>query len=560
MELVDLTEDARSLGVILDGQLSFPAHIANLTLSCRFLLYNIKRIRPFLSQEATQLLVQSLVISSLDYCNSLLAGLPLRAMRPLQLVQNAAARLIFNLPKFTHITPLLCSLHWLPVVARIRFKTTKPRMDQRLPTLWQWYQHWPPVRAVSELVKSQPTTKTIKTWPEGASSQLQDCFERTNWDVFEDQDPEEYTSTVLYYIKNCVVNVTVDKNIRVYPNQKPWLTKEVRILLNERNAAFRSGDRALYSAARTNLKRGIKEAKTTYKRKIEDHFNNSDPQQVWRGIQPLTNHKTKSCTTVKGDALLAEERNCFFARYEVKVAETNTGPTPVSNNTIPTVQKHEFAYKANRSTEDAITTALHTALTHLEHQGSYVRMLFVDFSSAFNTSPTDCYDCVPTHSSNTIVRFADDTTVVGLISGGDETAYRDEVLSHHSPLRNLSWTTNTMALVKKAQQRPYFLRILRKNNLQEKLLVSYYHSAIESVLTYCISTWYSSCLTAERTALQRVINTAQKIIGCPLPCLEDLFSSRCLNRAANILKDRSHPGHHLFDLLASGDQWCHCGF
>ncbi|KAI4877030.1 hypothetical protein NFI96_009797, partial [Prochilodus magdalenae] len=88
-----------------------------------FLLYNIRRIRPFLSQEATQLLVQSLVISRLDYCNSLLAGLPLRAIRPLQLVQNAAARLIFNLPKFTHVTPLLRSLHWLPVVARIRFKT-----------------------------------------------------------------------------------------------------------------------------------------------------------------------------------------------------------------------------------------------------------------------------------------------------------------------------------------------------------------------------------------------------------------------------------------------------
>ncbi|KAI4905914.1 hypothetical protein NFI96_010736, partial [Prochilodus magdalenae] len=153
--LITPTEDARSLGVILDGQLSFSAHIANLTRSCRFLLYNIRSIRPFLSQEVTQLLVQSLVISRLDYCNSLLAGLPLWAIRPLQLVQNAAACLIFNLPKFTHVTPLLRSLHWLPVVTRIRFKTlrpTKPRMDQRLPTLWRWYQHWPPVRAVSELV------------------------------------------------------------------------------------------------------------------------------------------------------------------------------------------------------------------------------------------------------------------------------------------------------------------------------------------------------------------------------------------------------------------------
>ncbi|KAI4888486.1 hypothetical protein NFI96_000280 [Prochilodus magdalenae] len=83
--LITPTEDARILGVILDGQLSFSAHIANLTRSCRFLLYNIRRIRPFLSQEATQLLVQSLVISRLDYCSSLLAGLPLRAIRPCNL-------------------------------------------------------------------------------------------------------------------------------------------------------------------------------------------------------------------------------------------------------------------------------------------------------------------------------------------------------------------------------------------------------------------------------------------------------------------------------------------
>ncbi|KAL6462782.1 hypothetical protein MHYP_G00292040 [Metynnis hypsauchen] len=112
-----------------------------------------------------------------------------------------------------------------------------------------------------------------------------------------------------------------------------------------------------------------------------------------------------------------------------------------------------------------------------------------------------------------------------------------------------------MAVVKKAQQRLYFLRILRKNNLQEKLLVSYYRSTIESVLTYCIPTWYSSCSVAERRALQGVINTAQKIIGCPLPCLEDLFSSRCFSRAANILKDTFHPGHHLFDLLPSGKRF-----
>ncbi len=72
---------------------------------------------------AAQLLVQALVISRLDYCNALLAGLPSNTIKPLQMIQNAAARLVFNEPKRAHVTPLFVSLHWLPVAARIQFKT-----------------------------------------------------------------------------------------------------------------------------------------------------------------------------------------------------------------------------------------------------------------------------------------------------------------------------------------------------------------------------------------------------------------------------------------------------
>ena len=113
----------RNLGVILDDQLSCTPNITAVARSCRFALYNIRRIRTFLTKDATQLLVQALVISRLDYCNSLLAGLPASATKPLQRIQNAAARLVFNLHKFSHVTPLLRDLHWLPVAARIQFKT-----------------------------------------------------------------------------------------------------------------------------------------------------------------------------------------------------------------------------------------------------------------------------------------------------------------------------------------------------------------------------------------------------------------------------------------------------
>ncbi|XP_076155180.1 uncharacterized protein LOC143138640 [Alosa pseudoharengus] len=119
---VSPTRTARNLGVVLDNQLNFSDHVASVARSCRFALYNIRKIRTYLNQDATQLLVQAIVISRLDYCNALLTGLPACAVKPLQMIQNAAARLVYNQPKRAHVTPLLIQLHWLPMAARIKFK------------------------------------------------------------------------------------------------------------------------------------------------------------------------------------------------------------------------------------------------------------------------------------------------------------------------------------------------------------------------------------------------------------------------------------------------------
>ena len=59
-------------------------------------------------------------------------------------------------------------------------------------------------------------------------------------------------------------------------------------------------------------------------------------------------------------------------------------------------------------------------------------------------------------------------------------------------------TTNTNVVDKKAQQRLHFLRMLRRNHLEKKLLVAFYHLTIENVLTYCITAWYANCSLADR--------------------------------------------------------------
>ncbi len=238
-----------------------------------------------------------------------------------------------------------------------------------------------------------------------------------------------------------------------------------------------------------------------------------------------------------------------------------------------------YPHRQNRSTDDAISQVLHSSLTHIDStNGNYVRLLFIDYSSAFNTivpstlavklsdlgitsSLCDCiqdfltarpqvvkvgqfyllyslytHDCVSSHSSTSIIKFADDTVVLGLINNNDEAAYLDEVerltswyqdncLSlnvsktkelivdfrkrqqrPYTPLmisgtpvervrsfkylsvnisEDLTWTTHSQTQVKKARQRLYHLRQLRKFRVSPAILNNFYSGAIESVLTQC---------------------------------------------------------------------------
>lgn len=110
------------LGVKIDQTLSMHNHISNICRVSFLELRRIASIRRYLSTPAAAKLVSAMVTSRLDYCNSILAGLPSNEIKRLEKVQNCAARLVMKKKKRDHVTPLLHELHWLPVEFRCQFK------------------------------------------------------------------------------------------------------------------------------------------------------------------------------------------------------------------------------------------------------------------------------------------------------------------------------------------------------------------------------------------------------------------------------------------------------
>ena len=119
---IKFANTVHNLGVCLDPTLSFQQQISSVCRICYLELRRISAIRHYLSEDVTKKLLCAFVLSRLGYCNSLLAGCPKYLLSKLQKVQNNAARLIFRPTRSAHVTPMLHSLHWLPIEQRIEYK------------------------------------------------------------------------------------------------------------------------------------------------------------------------------------------------------------------------------------------------------------------------------------------------------------------------------------------------------------------------------------------------------------------------------------------------------
>ena len=120
--IVTPTPYVRDIGVLFDSAMSMAKNVSRVCQMAYCQLRSIARIRRSITTTACRTIVHALVMSRLDYCNAVLYGLPDAQFQKLQLVQNAAARLVTGTHRREHITPVLFDLHWLPIRQRIQFK------------------------------------------------------------------------------------------------------------------------------------------------------------------------------------------------------------------------------------------------------------------------------------------------------------------------------------------------------------------------------------------------------------------------------------------------------
>ena len=622
----------------------------------------------------------------------------------------------------------------------------------------------------------KPISITVSQWNEDSINNLRGCFDCTDWDtLFNDAESIETNADVISeYIKFCVDMNIPTKQVKCFANNKPWVKKELKELLNEKKAAISSKDQTKLKEVQSKLRQKIKESKEQYAKKIEDFFSSNDSKKAWQGMKTLTGmKKTSKLPDVDDEYIFAEDLNKFYCRFDDKdfsyereliaksleeqhderiiitIKEVNSvlskinprkasGPDGVAGKVLKecriqlshilqqlfqlSVDTHQiplnwltaelipvmkpnvslgnwvkndlrpvaltaiimkslerivlrhlnpeklidssqFAYIKDRSVEDASLILQHNIQAHLDHPRTYVRVMFIDFSSAFNTiqphilleklknlnvnsnlllwiqsfltnrkqyvrfndkissmlsnntgAPQGCVlsaglfilytsDKCATEDNCFILKYADDTVIVGLLDDNpeNERKYRQEIDSYVqwckenylnlnvkktkeviidfrqkkndiTPIQiegecveivenykylgtifdnKLKGSDHVSKIAKKANQRLYFVRKLKKIGVNRKVLTMFYRSVVESILSFNIVSWYGNCASKDRKKLKKVIKSAKKL-GCDGLLLDKLYKAAVTNKCTKIMKDSSHPLHKYFKFLKSG--------
>jgi gmma-aminobutyric acid receptor subunit gamma/cGMP-dependent protein kinase 2 len=625
-----------------------------------------------------------------------------------------------------------------------------------------------------KLKKMDCKTIQIREWSDLSIDSLKACFDWTDWSVLYDENCElDYNVDVCScYINFCTDLVVPSKVVKIYANNKPWITKDVKELINKKKWAL-SCDRSALKAIQKELNSKINDAKGIYKRKIEDLFKSQQSKDAWKGLKFISGYVNKTFVFDPDDIdSYVKELNHFYARFDdvnfqplcdmmlndidfslyekIIMSEEDvvlalgmakpgkaSGPDkvlsrvvknckyelmspmrrifqssldqcvipagwktseiiPVPKGRTPRVMndlrpvaltsvlmkclesfvkkclckqvehlcdKLQFAYQQNRSVDDAVVTLVNSICCHLEKLKSYSRVLFVDFSSAFNTikphimlrklqdmnvngylikwvtnyltgrpqyvklngvisekvitntgAPQGCVlspllftlytnDCVSSQDNCTLLKYADDTVILGNILNNDTTMYRRQIDEFVEWCRSnflnlnvqktmemiidfrkesdqhvsvtiqgedvkivnsykylgvyiddrMNFSENVHNLYIKCLQRIRHVRELGKLWVDVNIMSLFYKSVVESVLSYTrsIVTWYGLSAKTDQRKLCKIIKVAQRL-GICTKGLNELYNEYVLKLVKKILNDEGHPLHNEFVYLKSG--------
>ncbi|KAI3364496.1 hypothetical protein L3Q82_011282, partial [Scortum barcoo] len=456
------------------------------------------------------------------------------------------------------------------------------------------------------------------------------------------EDIEGMTHCLTDYLNFCADVVSPVKTVRCYPNNKPWVTREVKTVLNKKRAAFRSRDREAMKAAQQEVKHCVKEAKDSYRRKVEQKLRENNMREVWEDTttppssSPSSTQSSPLITTdqVRGQLRKLRPRKAagpdkVCPRLLLKTCAAELGeplqrifnlslqigrvptlwktsrivPVPKKNRPSelndfrpvaltshlmktlerlflsllrPQVQhaqdRLQFAYQPGVGVEDAILYLLHRAHSHLDKGSGTVRILFLDFSSAFNTIQ-------PPLLRDKLSRMGVDPQLMDWISDyltgrpqyvGLKDITSDTVVSstgapqgtvlapllftlytsdfcYNSELCHIQKYADDTAIVgciRDDREEEYRkLGGLRSFNICSKLLQMFYQSVVASVLFYTVVCWGGSISKKDTSRLDKLIRRAGSVVGTKLDSLVTVAESRTLDKLLDIMDNASHPLH-----------------
>nr|XP_054594182.1 uncharacterized protein LOC107378612 isoform X1 [Nothobranchius furzeri]XP_054594190.1 uncharacterized protein LOC107378612 isoform X1 [Nothobranchius furzeri] len=210
------------------------------------------------------------------------------------------------------------------------------------------------------LVQRQPVTRrAVRKWSQDAEEALQGCFETAGWMTLcqgYEEDINAMTGCVTDYINFCVENIIPTRTVRRFANNKPWITSELKNLLNEKKRAFKEGDRELLRSIQKQLKIKIRDSKEAYRKKLENKLQRKNIKDVWSGMKKITGFKQrKDCTD--GSLDTANELNKFFNRFSSGTNPASSSPVPsqsdIPSSSDPTFSCHTPALLSSNAVMDS---------------------------------------------------------------------------------------------------------------------------------------------------------------------------------------------------------------